>query len=109
MIKLQTLKLNTKTTNPKAYGFVGDDVFTEGEAHAGAEAERGGDGARNDAMSAHDLRSKVEHHAIAAAARPPKPPLPTKPLSLLTPYQCLGKKEIRYERGNENMKRVFFF
>lgn len=36
-------------------GSVGDDVFADGEAHAGAEAERGRHGTVDDAVSAHDL------------------------------------------------------
>ena len=40
-------------------GFAGDDVFADWEAHAGAEAKRGGDGAAYDAVSAHDSRSYV--------------------------------------------------
>ena len=39
--------------------FVRDDVFADGEAHTGAEAKRGGDGAAYDAVSAHDSRSYV--------------------------------------------------
>lgn len=33
---------------------MGDDVFSDGEAHAGTEAKRGGDRAANDAVSSHD-------------------------------------------------------
>lgn len=43
-------KLKVKDT----YRFVRDDVFADGEAHAGTLAERGSDGAWNDAVSAHD-------------------------------------------------------
>ena len=39
--------------------FVRDDVLADGEAHTGAEAKRGGDGAAYDAVSAHDSRSYV--------------------------------------------------
>ena len=36
-------------------GSVWDDVFANGEAHAGAETKRGCDGMVNDAVPAHDF------------------------------------------------------
>ncbi|KAK9913150.1 hypothetical protein M0R45_036974 [Rubus argutus] len=36
-------------------GSVGDDVFANGEAHAGAKMKRGCDGKVNDAVPAHDF------------------------------------------------------
>lgn len=45
--------------NGIAYRLVGDDVLADGEAHAGTEAERGRDGAGDDAVAAHDPRSHV--------------------------------------------------
>lgn len=42
-----------------AYGFVGDEVFADGKAHATAETKRGSDGAADDAVSAHDLGRHV--------------------------------------------------
>lgn len=41
------------------YGFVGNDVFADGEAHAGAEAKRWGEWTWNDAVWAHDLRCYI--------------------------------------------------
>ena len=40
-------------------GSVGDDVFADGEAHAGAEAERGRHGTVDDTVSAHDLERRA--------------------------------------------------
>lgn len=36
------------------YGFVGDDVLADREAHAGAEGEGGGGGAGEEGVAAHD-------------------------------------------------------
>ena len=57
------LKCVRETENLVIFGdtdrFVRDDVLADGEAHTGAEAKRGGDGAAYDAVSAHDSRSYV--------------------------------------------------
>lgn len=38
------------------YRFIGNDMFADGEAHAGASTKGGGDGARDEASAAHDVR-----------------------------------------------------
>lgn len=71
----------------RLYGFVGDDVFADGEAHAGAEPEGGSDGSGNDAVSAHDLRRDVAQSAshffpLTGKILPRETTVMTSPLSV---------------------------
>ena len=44
----------SKILGRETHWFVGDDVFANGEAHAGAKRKRRSHGTRNNSASAHD-------------------------------------------------------